>query len=84
MKILIRSALLACVHNNDDINDNRDSLLTRITRRAVAEWLARSADGPVKAATMGSIPGRNRVKDRFSVLPSQHLRRPVIACLAFV
>ena len=33
---------------------------------------------------MGSTPSHDRVKDRFSVLLSQHLRRLVSACLTFL
>ena len=33
---------------------------------AVAQWLARCVADPVKAATVGSSPGRDRVKDRCS------------------
>ena len=32
--------------------------------------------------TKGSIPDRDRVKDRFSVLPGQHLCRLISVCLA--
>ena len=39
----------------------------------VAPWLARCASYPVKAAAMGSTPDQDWVKDRSSVLPSQHL-----------
>ena len=47
--------------------------------------LARCAADPVKAATVGSNPGRAGVKDRFRVqLPSQEMCRLVSACLAFV
>ena len=37
-----------------------------------------------KSSGQGSIPGRDRVKDRFSVLPSQHSCRLVNTRLAFV
>ena len=33
-----------------------------------------------KSSGQSSAPGRNRVKDKFRVLPSEHLRRLVSAC----
>ena len=43
--------------NNNNNNNNK----------AAAQWLARCAYGPVKAATMGSTPGRDRVCQFFRV-----------------
>ena len=53
-------------------------------QRPVAQWLVRCAGDPVEASTVGSTPGRGRVKDHFSVVQNQHLSSLVSACLAFL
>ena len=44
----------------------------------------RRARDEIHSPNMGSTTDRDRVKDRFSVLPGQHLCKFVSACLAFV
>ena len=65
-----------------DHTNNKPSVETVRNRSSVAS--AFCAGDPMETVTMGSSPGRARVKDRSSVLVSQHLRRLVSACLAFV
>ena len=47
----------------------------------IAQWFVSCVGDPVETAT---APHHDQVKDRFSVLQSQHLCRLVSACLAFV